>query len=33
MDQQGFLSRYFSPALTEEQRAQCDLEGWILGIS
>ena len=33
MDQQGFLSRYFAPALTEEQRAQCDLEGWILGIS
>ena len=31
MDQRGFLTRYFDPPLTDEERNQCDLEGWILG--
>jgi hypothetical protein len=32
MDRRGFLARYFDPPLTEEERRQCNLEGWILGI-
>lgn len=33
MDQFGFLDRYFSPPLTDEERRIADLEGWILGIT
>ena len=32
MDDRGFLGSYFGPPLTDNQRRQCDLEGWILGI-
>lgn len=29
----GILDRYFQPPLTENERAQAALEGWILGVS
>lgn len=32
MDERGFLGRYFSPPLTDEERQVADLKGWILGI-
>ena len=32
MDHRGFLARYFEPSLTDEERKQCNLEGWILGV-
>ncbi len=32
MDHRGFLARYFDPPLTDEERKQCNLEGWILGV-
>lgn len=32
-DQRGLLTRYFDPPLTSEERQQCDLEGWILGVT
>jgi hypothetical protein len=32
MDERGFLERYFSPPLTDEERRVADLEGWIMGI-
>lgn len=32
MDHRGFLTRYFEPPLTDDERRQCDLEGWILGV-
>ncbi len=32
MDHRGFLARYFEPSLTDEERKQCDIEGWILGV-
>mgnify|MGYP000513019257 CR=1 FL=1 len=31
-DERGFLCRYFDPPLTDEEKQQCDLEGWILGV-
>ena len=31
MDRTGFLTGYFSPPLTAEQKSVADLEGWILG--
>ncbi len=32
MDRTGFLTGYFSPPLTEEQKSVANLEGWILGV-
>ena len=32
VDERGFLSKYFTPPLTDQEREMCDLEGWILGI-
>jgi hypothetical protein len=29
----GFLSRYFSPPLTDEERKLAEREGWILGVA
>lgn len=33
MGENGFLSRYFDPPLTVEQRQVAKLEGWIFGVS
>jgi hypothetical protein len=33
IDKIGFLSRYFDPPLTDEERRISDLEGWIFGVS
>jgi hypothetical protein len=32
MDERQFLTRYFDPPVTAEEREIADLEGWILGI-
>lgn len=32
MDDDDLLSDYFSPALSDEEKAQAAIEGWILGI-
>jgi hypothetical protein len=32
MVQRDFMATYFEPPLTEKERKQCDLEGWILGV-
>ena len=31
-DERGFVSQYFQPSLTDEEREIADLEGWILRI-
>ncbi len=31
-DERGFLSQYFQPSLTDDERHYAELEGWILGI-
>jgi hypothetical protein len=32
-DQDGNLGRFFSPSLTEQERKDAEIEGWILGIA
>jgi hypothetical protein len=32
-DQHGFLSKYFCPWLTDDERELASLEGWILGVA
>jgi hypothetical protein len=31
-DSEGYLADFFSPALTRKERAQANIEGWILGL-
>lgn len=33
VDDQGVLSNYFQPPITNEERTVSELEGWILGVS
>lgn len=32
MDEQGMLSDYFAPPLSNSEKAQAEVEGWILGV-
>ena len=31
-DREGRLAHWLAPALTNEERARADIEGWILGV-